>query len=141
MPDNYIENALNQNNETIIADFDKTTETFDINDIDLSPILSKCPCSEKSTKMYQNFYTISTVRTIAVDQEAFISRLSNKFVTSLDMTSAYFQIELSEESKPLTSFYVDTCWQRMSQGFVSAPKSFAFDNKVLSKIKTDLTET
>ena len=108
MPDNYIENALNQNNETIIADFDKTTETFDINDIYLSPILSKCPCSEKSTKMYQNFYTISTARTIAVDQEAFISRLSNKFVTSLDMTSAYFQIELSEESKPLTSFYVDT---------------------------------
>ena len=66
------------------------------------------------------------------------------------MTSAYFQIELSEESKPLTSFYVNTltyCWQRMSMGLVSAPKSFAtmwnmaFDDKVLSKIKTNMTET
>ena len=215
LPDNYIETALNQNNETIIADFDKTTETFDIDDIDLSQIPSKCPCCKKSTQMYKalgkriqsnlfpkhvlywkntitqtfnnlfqeflevritlsdqdkltylkntckkleeagiisvihqpvytsnivlvpkyktfrnnfkassigknkevkevasyhltqdlrglNYKTISTARTITVDQEAFINRLSNKLLTSLDMTSAYFQIKLSEESKPLT---------------------------------------
>ena len=55
-----------------------------------------------------NKKTMSTAKTIAEDQEAFINRLSNKLVMSLDMTSAYFQIELSEDSKPLTSFYVDT---------------------------------
>ena len=42
LPDNYIETALNQNNETIIADFNKTTETFDIDDIDLSQIPLEC---------------------------------------------------------------------------------------------------
>ena len=94
-----------------------------------------------------NGKTISTAKTISVVQEAFINRLSNKLVTSLEMTSAYFQIELSEDSKPLTSFYVDTVtyqWNCLTQGLVAVPTSFtlmwnmAFNKKVLSSIKSTL---
>jgi hypothetical protein len=38
LPDNYIETTINQNNKTVIADSDKTTEKLDIDNIDLFQI-------------------------------------------------------------------------------------------------------
>ena len=56
-----------------------------------------------------------------------INKCRNKVVTQLDINQAYFTIELSEDSKEKTSFYLNDMmyfWEVMTQGLAGAPHTW-----------------
>ena len=56
-----------------------------------------------------------------------INKCRNKVVTQVDINQAYFTIELSEDSKEKTSFYLNDMmyfWEVMTQGLAGAPHTW-----------------
>ena len=74
-----------------------------------------------------NQCTINVKRTNAVHIDNFISKIKGKIVSQLDLTQAFFAIELEELAQELTTFYLGDRkmkWKRMSQGLINAPATF-----------------
>ena len=70
-----------------------------------------------------NKNTLSVERTNKVCLDDFIKNLNNKVVSTLDILSAYYHIELTDRAKKLTAFYLGNktyVWRRMTQGLISA---------------------
>ena len=93
-----------------------------------------------------NFSTLNVRRLNRVCIDTFINNLAGRYVTTLDILSAYYHIPLSEKSQKLTGFYLDDkkmCFMRMSQGLISASSTFqqlwdlTFDDKILAQFKSN----
>ena len=72
------------------------------------------------------------------DLTELIERAAKKYVSTIDLASAYWQVPMSSESKSLTSFRTRRGlfqWNVMPQGLKNSSKTFqAFTNKVLWKM-------
>ena len=96
-----------------------------------------------------NKNTLNIERTNKVCLDDFIRNLNSKIVTTLDILSAYYHIELTDRAKKLTGFYLGNktyCWHHMTQGLVSAAGTLTrlwskvFSEQVLQEFKSNLSE-
>ena len=96
-----------------------------------------------------NKNTLSVERTNKVCLDDFIKNLNNKIVSTLDILSAYYHIELTDRAKKLTAFYLGTktyVWRRMTQGLISAAStltrlwSLIFNIDTFNEFKSQLNE-
>ena len=86
-----------------------------------------------------NEATIQVNRTNSVNIDDFINRIKGKIVSQLDLTQAFFAIELDELSQDLTAFFLKDKkykWKRLSQGLIGAPATF---EKLMRKTFSDET--
>ena len=92
-----------------------------------------------------NSKTINQASMINITPEQLIDKVSKGLTSSFDVTSAYFNIPLTDESKELTSFYCGRLYynfERMTQGLSGASNSwsnlwtFMTTDEVLNEIKT-----
>ena len=92
-----------------------------------------------------NQVTLNVKRTEAINLDQFISKISKKVLSQLDITQAYFTISLHKDSQPLTCFYGPKriyMWKKLGQGLISSGAVFndlmktTFSRDVLREIKT-----
>lgn len=65
--------------------------------------------------------------------EKIIMPLAHRMVTNLDVCQAYFSIPLHEDSKAMTSFFVENnvyCFNRLSQGLLPSPRAYEYFNEL-----------
>ena len=91
-----------------------------------------------------NQVTVNVQRTEAVNLDQFISKISKKVMSQLDITQAYFTIGLHEQSQPLTCFYGPDriyMWLKLGQGLISSGAVFntmmkqTFSQDIMQQIK------
>ena len=84
---------------------------------------------------------INVSKSVLPTPEEIFQTLAGKVVSSVDLSNAYFTIELSEESKKYCNFYVGTkifTFNRLVQGLVSAPSQFLYlMNRIFSNTALD----
>ena len=75
-----------------------------------------------------NLQTKSIKKPQAINIDQFIGKIKGKIMSQIDLTQAFFAIELTERAKEYTCFYVKNKikkWNRMSQGLINS--SFTYN--------------
>ena len=73
-----------------------------------------------------NNYTQRLPTNLVTQMELFAHLVKKQWVTTIDLSDAFYQIELDPESQPLTAFYSEAhgkryCFMRCPQGLRNSP--------------------
>ena len=97
-----------------------------------SKILNKHKNSKCTWRLTQDLRSVNKATTNIYKAnlptiDEIVNKCRNKVVTQIDINQAYFTIELSEDSKEKTSFYLNDMmyyWEVMTQGLAGAPHTW-----------------